>query len=196
MDIKDQNKNLQAEQTEQQAKRTPRVYIASSWRNELQPLIVALCRELGFDVYDFKNPPNGTGFGWKSCNRQIGLTPDFPFEQWNFHQYRNALSTPTAQAAFDSDMSALQAADVCILVWPAGVSAALEFGYAVGAGKSTYVIGQPREPELMVLMAGLYANSLQGLRTALSKFINTWRKDQTKTLTQSAGWESAQCDLS
>ncbi len=31
-----------------------KVYIASSWRNEYQPTVVARLREAGHDVYDFR----------------------------------------------------------------------------------------------------------------------------------------------
>ena len=33
-----------------------KVYVASSWRNPIQPAIVALLRGHALDVYDFRNP--------------------------------------------------------------------------------------------------------------------------------------------
>lgn len=33
-----------------------RIYVASSWRNNVQPLVVQTLRVAGLDVYDFKNP--------------------------------------------------------------------------------------------------------------------------------------------
>ena len=40
------------------------VYVASSWRNSMQPLIVATLKAAGIAAYDFKNPEAGTGFSW------------------------------------------------------------------------------------------------------------------------------------
>ena len=36
-----------------------KIYVASSWRNEYYPEVVAKLREAGHDVYDFRNPPSG-----------------------------------------------------------------------------------------------------------------------------------------
>jgi hypothetical protein len=47
-----------------------RIYLASSWRNPHQPMLVDLLRKDGHEVYDFRNPPNLNGFAWP----QIGLT--------------------------------------------------------------------------------------------------------------------------
>jgi hypothetical protein len=33
-----------------------RIYVASSWKNNIQPEVVHELRKLGHDVYDFKNP--------------------------------------------------------------------------------------------------------------------------------------------
>lgn len=41
------------------------VYVASSWRNPLQPAVVAALRAAGIDHYDFRNPDGRTGFSWK-----------------------------------------------------------------------------------------------------------------------------------
>jgi hypothetical protein len=43
-----------------------KLYVASSWRNPLQPTIVHALRRSGHEVYDFRNPKEGdTGFGWQ-----------------------------------------------------------------------------------------------------------------------------------
>lgn len=41
------------------------VYVASSWRNPMQPGVCAALRSAGIDHYDFKNPAGGTGFSWR-----------------------------------------------------------------------------------------------------------------------------------
>lgn len=111
-----------------------RIYVASSWRNEYQPVVVARLEALGHEVYDFKNPPGAAagGFHWRE------LDPNW--QQWDAETYRAALAGPVAQAGFKADMDALRACDACLLVLPCGRSAHLELGWAVGAGKKTAVM--------------------------------------------------------
>jgi hypothetical protein len=131
-----------------------KIYVASSWRNEFQPLVCAELREDGHDVYDFRHPgPGNYGFSWRAIH------PDW--KSWSVEEYLTALSHPIADHGFSLDMNALQTADVCIMVMPCGMSASLEMGYAVGAGKPTavYVPGM-REPDLMVKMADFISDDL------------------------------------
>ncbi len=123
-----------------------KIYVASSWRNLLQPGVVAAMRVSGHEVYDFKNPsPGNNGFSWKSI--------DPLWMQWTPSEHREALKHPIAQAGFKCDMDALRECDVCLLVLPCGRSAHLELGWAVGAGKKTVVLEmEPIEPDLMYLM--------------------------------------------
>jgi hypothetical protein len=130
-----------------------KIYVASSWRNQEQPTIVRWLRACGQDVYDFKNPPGGTGFGWHQTT--LGK-PENPSE------LVQSLLDRRCEAGFAEDMGALAACDICILVFPAGISASLELGWACGAGKKTVVyipdeayVGTDRhfEPELMWKMA-------------------------------------------
>jgi hypothetical protein len=122
-----------------------KIYVASSWRNAIQPKIVAMLRECGHEVYDFKNPGEGkSGFGWHEI--------DPNWEDWTPQQYRNALKDPIAINGFETDMNALRACDVCVLVLPSGRSASWEFGWAIGAGKhGVVVMFEKCEPELMYL---------------------------------------------
>lgn len=133
-----------------------RVYVASSWRNQRQPLVVSALREAGLTVYDFKNPPNRAGFGWE----QIGGN----WRDWTAAEYQAALRHPLAVAGFNSDMDALRQAYIVVMVQPCGRSAALEFGYAAGQGKRTAILlvdGQ--EPELMFKVADYLTDSLAAL---------------------------------
>lgn len=124
-----------------------RIYVASSWRNERQPEVVARLREAGHDVYDFRNPPHGdSGFAWRQ------IDPDF--ENWSPEKYRELLTrSPIAAYGFLSDMRGMMWADTCVLVQPCGRSAHLELGWCAGAGKRTMVLLAEGEPELMVLLA-------------------------------------------
>lgn len=119
------------------------IYVASSWRNLIQPMAVALLREVGCTVYDFRNPaPGQHGFAWAAI--------DPNWEQWTPAEYRAALEHPIARAGYESDRNALDACDACLLVLPSGRSASWEFGYACGRGKRGAVLMlEPFEPELM-----------------------------------------------
>ena len=70
---------------------THKIYLASSWRNQYQPKMVETLQAEGHDVYDFRNPPNGSGFGWEQ------LDPNW--ESWPVRSYREALRHPIAEAA-------------------------------------------------------------------------------------------------
>jgi hypothetical protein len=41
------------------------VYVASSWRNEEQPVFCDMLSKMAIAHYDFRNPPERTGFGWQ-----------------------------------------------------------------------------------------------------------------------------------
>ncbi|HSH79853.1 MAG TPA: hypothetical protein VLA19_15110 [Herpetosiphonaceae bacterium] len=124
-----------------------RIYVASSWRNEQQPEVVATLRSAGHEVYDFRNPRAGDyGFKWSD------IAPDW--QDWDGRRFRDALSHPIAQHGFRSDFEAMEWADTGVLVLPSGRSAHLEAGYFVGARKSLFILlGGEQEPELMYRMA-------------------------------------------
>lgn len=124
-----------------------KIYLASSWRNQVQPQILGLLRHLGHEVYDFRNPKEGdTSFSWKSV--------DGGWESWTPEQYREALKHPIAQAGYTNDINALRWCEICVLLLPSGRSASWEFGYAMGQGKLGYVIMLEKcEPELMYFEA-------------------------------------------
>ena len=129
-----------------------RIYLASSWRNPEQPVLVEMFRQLGHEVYDFRNPrPVDTGFAWSD------IDPDWL--AWKPWPFRDALAHPVAQAGFDSDFDAMKWADTFVLALPCGRSAHLEAGWAIGAGKPTALLlhEDKFEPELMYLMADLIA---------------------------------------
>lgn len=120
-----------------------KIYVASSWRNILQPGIVVMLRRSGHEVYDFRNPaPGNTGFAWSSI--------DEDWQQWTPAEYRDSLEHPIAKHGFKCDMEALQSCDACVLVLPSGRSASFEFGWAIGNGKlGAVVMFEKCEPELM-----------------------------------------------
>lgn len=139
-----------------------RIYVASSWRNPHQPAVVADLRSDGHEVYDFRNPPNGTGFGWKEI--------DPSWQSWTAEQYRNHLLThPRAAQGYLSDFRAMEWADTCVLVLPCGRSAHLEGGWFAGRGKRLLILTRDgEEPELMALMANAICTNIDELLTELS----------------------------
>lgn len=126
-----------------------RIYVASSWRNQLQNDVVMLLRDRGHKVYDFKNPPNGVpGFSWEAASmpERAKLTAD---------TYVKVLTTsPICALGYQNDMRGMEWADTCLLLLPCGRSAHLEAGWFAGRGKRLIILTQDgEEPELMALMA-------------------------------------------
>jgi len=52
------------------ARRPGYVYVASSWRNPMQPAVIAALQAAGIDCYDFRNPEGGTGFSWSEVKSE------------------------------------------------------------------------------------------------------------------------------
>ena len=125
-----------------------KIYVASSWRNEeRQQAVVKRLREIGHEVYDFRQPTEGdNGFHWTEI--------DPNWKQWTPAEFRNhLLSDPIAESGFAKDFAAMEWADAFVLVMPCGRSAHLELGWAAGARKPTIVLLSDGEPELMYRMA-------------------------------------------
>lgn len=145
-----------------------KIYVASSWRHSLQPQVVAELRETGAEVYDFRNPgPGKKGFAWSE------IDPDW--KKWNAETFRERLGSPIAQQGFANDMDALSACDVCVLVMPCGRSAHLELGWAAGAGKTSIVLLNEAEPELMYLMADYLCVNLGQVISVVSMLMKAER---------------------
>lgn len=140
-----------------------RIYVASSWRNPQQPPIVAALREMGHEVYDFRNPaPGNDGFSWREI--------DPNWLSWSPETYVSLIRTSmVARSGFNLDKAALDWCDTCVLVLPCGRSAHLEAGYACGQGKRVLFFLSPDkfEPELMYLLGDGFVLDIDGLRNAL-----------------------------
>jgi hypothetical protein len=131
-----------------------KIYVASSWRNQVQPSVVAALALAGHEVYDFRHPePGNDGFRWSDIDPE--------YQQWQPEAFRECLDHPVAERGFSFDMNALEGCDACLLVMPCGRSAHLELGHAVGAGKSTCILLSGGEPELMYKMVDCLAVTLE-----------------------------------
>lgn len=138
-----------------------KIYVASSWRNEYYPKVVAYLKEAGFDVYDFRNPPSDNlGFKWSYVSMD--------YMEWTPQQYRNMLNHPKAERQFNNDIVAMEACDTCVLVLPCGRSAHTEAGWFAGKGKTTIAyIPEKQEPELMYKLFSNVCCSIDELLEAL-----------------------------
>lgn len=122
-----------------------KIYVASSWRNNFQQIVVEQLRKAGHGVYDFKNPTKDDhGFHWSQIDEN--------WQNWNPSEYCNGLNHQLAENGFKSGMNAMEWADIFIGVQPFGRSASMEMGWASGKGKSTALFLDTGEPELMVKM--------------------------------------------
>ena len=131
-----------------------KIYVASSWRNDYQQDIVRVLRDAGHEVYDFKNPPNGSGFSWEQIDKY--------WQAWDMQQYMKSLDHPLAEAGYKSDYDAMVWADTFVLVLPCGRSAHLELGWACGQGKRTMIFHPEMcEPELMTKMVDFQTDEIE-----------------------------------
>lgn len=129
-----------------------KIYVASSWRNEFYPEVVKTLRDMGHEVYDFRNPDpsepslkgqeNRTGFKWEYV--------DPNYMDWTPEEYRERLNCNMAERQFKNDVEAMEGCDACVLVLPCGRSAHTEAGWFAGRGKKVIAyIPTKQEPELM-----------------------------------------------
>lgn len=149
-----------------------RIYLASSWRNPDQPAAVETLRRVGHEVYDFRNPPSGAGFGWSEV--------DPNWQSWDAATYREMLKHPRSKAGFMADFNAMKWCNVCVLLLPCGRSAHLELGWCAGQGKKTIIWTKDgEEPELMALMATDICISKDEVLRKLGKYERAFCKEHT-----------------
>ena len=109
--------------------------------------IAALSNRLeaaGHEVFsEWASPGPDADVYWEAYERSRGRT------------FLEALAGAHAQNVFDFDVKHLTWADTVILVGPAGKSAHLELGWAVGKGKEGYVLleGEPDRYDVMLRFA-------------------------------------------
>ncbi len=124
-------------------KLTKRIYVASSWKNSYQKVVVTLLRTTGFEVYDFKDK---NGFHWSDI--------DPNWASWTEDERLKALEHPLAVQGYKRDFEAMEWADTFVLVQPCGRSAHLELGWACGKDKKTIILlNNDTTPDLMAKMA-------------------------------------------
>ena len=112
------------------------IYLIGSLRNEKIPHIGVALREAGHDIFDdwWGAGPEADDW-WKT------------YEGTRGRSYRDALNGAAACTVFNFDKSHLDQAAAAVLVYPAGKSGHLEFGYIIGQGKPGYILleGEPEQ---------------------------------------------------
>ena len=106
-----------------------KIYIMGSLRNPRIPIIANRFEKEGHDVFAdwFASGPETDDY-WKTYEESRGRT------------YFQALKGKAAKNTFEFDKKWLDWADTVVMVLPAGRSAHMEFGRAVGQGKPAYVL--------------------------------------------------------
>jgi len=120
-----------------------KIYVASSWDNPYQALVVKMLREAGHEIYDFKNPGHGRcEFSWKY------VSPTW--REWSPQEYRASFDHPRAVSGFLNNFNAMTRATECLILCPSGRSSHIEAGYMSGNGKTVIALMiENQEPELM-----------------------------------------------
>jgi hypothetical protein len=121
-----------------------RVYLIGSLKNRVVINIANALEALGYEVFD----------NWMAAGPEAD---DYwqRYEQERNRSYADALRGIAAEHVFSFDKRYLDAADIGILVLPAGKSGHLELGYIIGRGKRGIVLfdGEPERWDVMYLLA-------------------------------------------
>ncbi|MDR0463177.1 MAG: toll/interleukin-1 receptor domain-containing protein [Pseudomonadales bacterium] len=117
-----------------------KIYISSSWKNrdEVRKMANRL-RKDGHKVYDFTDP----------ATRKV---PEMPPEEWlsefdpKIHKWgEHVKKDARIYASVMNNQEALRWCDLVILLLPCGCDAHADWAFAVGLGKASVVVGQPKK---------------------------------------------------
>ena len=116
-----------------------KIYIIGALKNDNIPKIAAALRPT-YDVFDqwITPGPEADQFLFQYA-KQRG---------WN---YKEALTCFAARNNFEFDKRHIDSSDIVVMVMPAGKSAHLELGYAIGMGKEAHILFDA-EPDRFDLM--------------------------------------------
>ena len=154
-----------------------RIYVSSSWKNNLQQSLVEELRKRGHQVYDFRH---SLADGKDECNvwtdvcQRLGLTRHRLSGTVLPGDFERMVSDDEAVERFNRHFSAMREADTCILLLPCGRSSHAEAGFMKGEGKQVFVMdtGSVTVPELMYRMFDGYFHDLECLYNAIDKVPN------------------------
>lgn len=133
------------------------IYLVGSMRNPEIPRIAGVLRGKGFDVFDdWYSPGPDTDDYWQAYERERG------------RNFAEALEGAHAKDVFEFDLDHLKRADTVVMVLPAGKSAHMEIGWAVGQGKQTFIL-MPGEPERYDIMYRFVNHVVMSLEELIAK---------------------------
>ena len=136
------------------------LYVASSWRNDRYPDVIAALQSAGHAVLDWR--ADDAAFSWRD------LDPNW--QSWSPATFRRMLGHPVAVKGFARDLAKMKQADACVLLLPCGRSAHFEAGWFWGQGKPVLILAaEGEEPELMYGGATDLLLDLDGLLSALQE---------------------------
>lgn len=117
-------------------------FIAGRWRNKdnIKP-VVDMVRTSGHSAYCFIE----NEYESETLSVKVDGDPEMFMKQ----SEAMAQDDPIIREIFDADISAERAADIFLLVLPAGIAAHIEAGAAYGMGKKCYAIGQLEKTETL-----------------------------------------------
>lgn len=149
-----------------------RIYIASSWKNKFQQQLVKELRKRGHKVYDFKHPSGRNDVPvWESVSVTQNLRSAYVEKCLKGKDFKRMLLDRQSIKRFEEHFAAMQDADTCILLLPAGRSSHIEAGHMNGMGKRVFVMDTSKEvtPELMYLALDDYFFDFEELYQAVDK---------------------------
>jgi nucleoside 2-deoxyribosyltransferase len=121
-----------------------KIYIIGALKNKNIPAFANRLAEQGYEPFaDWFAPGEFADQNLRDYATQRG---------WN---YKQALDSHAARFIFNFDKTHIDAADVGIMLWPAGKSGHTELGYMRGQGKPAYILfdGEPDRLDVMHLFA-------------------------------------------
>jgi hypothetical protein len=144
------------------------IYLIGSLRNPEIPKIAQQIRQHGFDVFD----------QWYSAgpNADDHLRDHFTAMGMN---HKEILQTAAAKNIFEFDKRHILAADIVVLLMPAGKSGFLELGWAIGQGKEGYIL-YDKDPERVDVMFQ-FAN---GIFYSVEEFVECLKSTTNTTETR------------
>ena len=117
-----------------------KIYIGGALANPEVVRITKLLQDAGHEAFsEWYTPGPDADVLWRDYELALG------------YDYREALRRPAAQNIFHFDKRYIDASDALVMVLPAGKSAHLELGYAVGRGKRGFIY-MPEQPDKWDIM--------------------------------------------
>lgn len=117
-----------------------KLYIIGALKNRSIIPLANEIRELGFDVFDdWISPGETADEKWQEYEKKRGRS------------YEEAIAGHHAETVFRYDLGHLDSAEIVVMVLPCGKSGHLEFGWAVGQGKTGFILFE-KEPDRYDIM--------------------------------------------